>query len=439
MKIYDYTKYDTCFLGPSVDNRLDEIISIINNGLPVGMSQKVHPKEIERLERIKKRDAEYDNVPERLRATLFSGEAKKKKQTQCFYSYENAVMIVAGSCGFGTKDFEYFDKKFKELNDVLKENNFHILFVRGNNDDPSYFDEEKINYSNIKTLVSNCIVKFVDFNCLCIGGGISFDREWKKSKSKEFKKEMYWENECIDFDIKDISNAMKDNPIACVITHDIPTFIEPSTGAFKNNRWFKNDKNLLNDVTKSRVKLDLIYQEFVKQDKKPYVWWHSFSEQNRKNLVNEILFKSSHDIESLNEIVRNHFNLYLTENEKKMSERIFKRKKISYADLTWDDTWEITTEPNDPGIGRVVQQEENAQLFRADDIANANAVVQPANRGRGIEVVADIEAYNGAQLAYNRLEDMAINYQAIVPNVEPVMAVGMADENAGMAIGEPGV
>jgi hypothetical protein len=155
------------------------------------------------------------------------------------------------------------------------------------------------------------------------------------------------------------------------------------------------------------------------------VWWHSFSEQNRKNLVNEILFKSSHDIESLNEIVRNQFNLYLTENEKKMFERTFKGKKISYADLTWDDTWEITTDiatiPNDPGIGRVVQQQENAQMLGEGDIANANAVVQPANRGRGI------------------FENVAINYQAVGPNVVPVMAVGMADGDAGMAIGAPDV
>jgi hypothetical protein len=365
MKIYDYTKYGQCFLAPSVDGRLDEIIGIINKGLPFSMPKAIHPKELERLARIKKREEERN--PYEIAAQFTTPQQKKKESKQKMFEYKNGVMIVAGSCGFGTKPIEYFEKRFSELNEYLVSSNFHILFVRGNNDDPSYFDEEKINFSNIKTLASNCVVKLSQYSCLCIGGGISFDREWKKEKSKEYGTTMYWDNEGIDFDIKEIEDAIKENDIACVITHEIPSFVSPSTGGYRNNRWFKNDKTLLADTIKCRTKLDSVYNELVKADKKPYVWWHTHIDNSNKQTINDILFKSSQYIDSLNSIVHDHFGKYLTEDEKKINSY---KSYWDESDLYWDTATTEVAEFNHPVEVQAIQP---AIVGRGADAINANA------------------------------------------------------------------
>ena len=299
MKIYDYTDYGACILGRNVDSKLEEFIDYIYDS--TNFPKAIHPKEIERIERLEKRgvsrDCQRPNLPEM--------KALHK------FAFKDAVIIATGGCGFGTKSAEYFNKLLEGANDALAKNNLHLLFVRGANDDPSYFDEEKINFSNIKCLVSNCIVKFDDFSCLCIGGGISFDREWKKRKGQEYGSKLYWENEGVNFDIKDISEAIKRENIACVISNEMPTFVEPSTDTYKSYKWYKNDEQLIKDTLDDRAKIDSIYIEFVKCNKKPYVWWYTFSEKNNK-IVNNICFKTSKFSSSLNDIVYSDFNKTLS-------------------------------------------------------------------------------------------------------------------------------
>jgi hypothetical protein len=309
MKIYDYTNYSSCFLGRNIDNKLEEFIDSLYSGLSSKEPMPIHPKEIERIERLKKRGAscDMDHGP-----SFISNRTFKKP---CKSEFKNGVMIATGGCGFGTKDFEYFNKLLSNVNDILVKNDFHLLFVRGTNDDPSYFDEEKISFSNVKCLTSNCLVKFDEFSCLCIGGGISFDREWKKRKSQEYGTKLYWENEGVNFDINDISEAIKKENIACVVSNEMPTFITPSTSTYKSYRWYKDDEQLLADTLNDRAKIDSIYVEFVKADKKPYVWWYSFSEKVSKT-INDISFKTSKTAQLLNDIVYGEFNKTLSKKDK---------------------------------------------------------------------------------------------------------------------------
>jgi hypothetical protein len=299
MKIYDYTKYDKCFLGPSADGNLDKLIEHIYSNLPEGREKKMHPKEIERLERLKKRN---------LIGLDFGAHPMLKERPLQKHKFNDSVIIVAGNSGFGTKKIEYFIKLLTPFNDALAKNNIHVLFIRGNNDDPSYFDEEKISFSNIKLLNSVCLVRLSSYSCLCVGGGISFDREWKKEKSVEYGFQMYWENENVRFDISDVSECIKSENIACVISNEIPTFLPPGTNSYKNSRWYKNDSTLLTDTLTDRAKMDSIYVEFVKADKKPYVWWYASSD-NFGNLINDIYFRSSKNIQSLKDIINSNFGI----------------------------------------------------------------------------------------------------------------------------------
>jgi hypothetical protein len=295
------------------------------------------------------------------------------------YYYNDSVIIILGSCGFGTKEFSYFEKKLSPLNDILVENNCHVLFVRGNNEDPSYFDEEKINFSNIKTLVSNCIVAFTDFNCLCVGRGLSMDREWRKNKGKNFGTS-YWENEDVSIDWDDMKNTIENTKIACVISHQIPTFVHPMTD--NQNRWVKNDPTLGTDIIKSRLNMDLLYTEFIKNNNKPFVWWTTYPNAAAKNFINNIVFKceDSNSINLLNDIVLNEFKIFLVEEDNpfktSMNELASLAKKVTSDSLITptiydpyfdnDFQWEIQ---NPVGEGNFARNEVHIGADAAENVA----------------------------------------------------------------------
>lgn len=121
----------------------------------------------------------------------------------------DTTIIVAGDCGFGFEKPEYYTQTYNKFKKYLLENNVHILFIRGNHDDPSYFNgENTINLPNFRTLKDYTVLEFNDKKILCIGGGISIDRTMRTSSS-------YWYEEEFIFNAK----LMPVEPITHIITH----------------------------------------------------------------------------------------------------------------------------------------------------------------------------------------------------------------------------
>ena len=52
----------------------------------------------------------------------------------------DSLIIVAGDCGFGFHKASYYDMLYKRLAPKLRTQGNIIFFVRGNHDDPDYFD-----------------------------------------------------------------------------------------------------------------------------------------------------------------------------------------------------------------------------------------------------------------------------------------------------------
>lgn len=191
---------------------------------------------------------------------------------------KNCVIIVAGDCGFGFNKEEYYHQIFNKYMPLLEKNNIYIYFVRGNHDDPSYFEENKINYERIKSIPDYSIIQIDDKNILCIGGAISVDRTWRKqeevviNKHKKNKKVLYWKNEqpnyCQDKLEEIVSNNIKINGI---VSHTSPHFTYPTQ---KNGikSWARIDKNLYEDIDKERHVLTNIY-DFFKSQKQPIDFW----------------------------------------------------------------------------------------------------------------------------------------------------------------------
>lgn len=251
MRIYDYTDFNSCYFGTNFNKGIGEIFSRIRNSF---MAPENRP--------------------------LLTVEHNKG----------NSVIIAIASCGFYNGKLNFFKKKFEKLNEILKENNSHLLFVRGTDNDPTLFNEGKLETSNIKLLESNCVVKLKNHDVLCIGGSISLDRSWKKSHEKEFGEQLYWENEGANFNETELENTIRDNNITVVVTLDSPTFLSPSIEEFSKNKWLSEDETLKSDCIGNRLKMDTIYKYFVKQQKLPKYWVSNGIKNISGYKINDITF-----------------------------------------------------------------------------------------------------------------------------------------------------
>ena len=62
------------------------------------------------------------------------------------YQMRNTLVIVAGDCGFGFDKRGYYDNMVKRNAKRMNDANNWIVFIRGNHDNPAYFDGKSFKY-----------------------------------------------------------------------------------------------------------------------------------------------------------------------------------------------------------------------------------------------------------------------------------------------------
>lgn len=109
------------------------------------------------------------------------------------------------------------EERLAKLNEYLVEYNSMVYVIRGNHDNPAYYDGEH-DFSNIKFLPDYTILQIENKNILCIGGAISIDR---KTNIKDVS---WFENEGVVInkdEVKDITD------LDMMITHTSPNYVYP--------------------------------------------------------------------------------------------------------------------------------------------------------------------------------------------------------------------
>ena len=426
MKIYDYDKTKNCLICGSIDGNIDKFIKIVVGSLRNLKNYVVetHPKEIERQERLAKKKEEQqrlfgnvdlDDIP-RYTPNSLRRTAKKKSQMGCEYNLTDSLIIVGGYNGFGERDLKYYHDKLKMFNQVLADNKTYVLFVRGN-DDPKYFEDELINFSNIKTIQDYSVIKLNKFNCLCIGGFVSLDRTWRMEQEKRIGRKMYWNNEKLQYNEEDIDKIIKDYNIACVVTASSPSFAYPGMNAFKRSTWAEKDKALIKDITEERIIMDKIYNKIVENSKKPYIWVYSRFKLSNQNMINDILFQSLNPFQFLNfnstaaTFFKVDFSKMLKENEYVAEEMSRIKTTLSYRS-PWDEgiNMEDREEPID---GEELAEGEDEEF---DEILG-DVIGGDSDNGRTVEVndlrTEDIWQPREATTAWNA-RDYIVDYADIL-------------------------
>jgi hypothetical protein len=134
------------------------------------------------------------------------------------YKLKDSAIIVVGDCGLGfaydidiTRIFDWIQRK-------LQEHNLYLILMRGNHDDPMYFNKESAlsKYNNIIICPDFTILNFQEHNILLWGGAISIDKPYRREGSSWWKGE-----EVVPLD-PNFSES-----IDAVCTHSAPDFCLP--------------------------------------------------------------------------------------------------------------------------------------------------------------------------------------------------------------------
>ena len=218
-----------------------------------------------------------DNGWATLSTSSMSDTLKKMKKGRIAL-YANSLFIIAGDCGLGFNKPKYYEDLFEKFNKVLSYNNSYIIMVRGNHDDPAYFDGERVNLSNIKAVPDYSVISAGGKNILCVGGAISLDRTWRIKQEERInrfsttkKKTIYWKDEAPVYNQEALDDVTKNIKIDCVVSHTAPSFVNPENHAGLDD-WSVDDSTLVSDVREERRVLDKVFETLRDSDMRPKYW-----------------------------------------------------------------------------------------------------------------------------------------------------------------------
>jgi len=142
----------------------------------------------------------------------------------------NESIIQVGDYGLGFTSYENDLKVQSELNNTLKKNNITLYTIRGNHDNPYFWDGHLDgHFSNIHYLKDYSVLNIEGFNMLFIGGALSIDRKYRLKQMQTAASygrdiELYWFDEPFILDKEKMENIKN---IDIVVTHTSPDFCVP--------------------------------------------------------------------------------------------------------------------------------------------------------------------------------------------------------------------
>lgn len=220
----------------------------------------------------------------------------------------DTLLIIAGDCGFGFENFGYYENMYNKNKRRLNKHNNHVLFVRGNHDNPYYFNECAFNHKRMKTIPDYSIITACGHTILCVGGGVSIDRLSRIETMKRhfmkrdipLSKGLYWEDELPVFRPDIIEEITTKYDVDTVVTHTCPSFCEPLSKDGVRD-WILQDPQLSDDMTTERDVMTKIYDELTLYGHPLTNWIYGHFHRSWHMPYDDVMF-SMLDIEELKEL-----------------------------------------------------------------------------------------------------------------------------------------
>ena len=188
----------------------------------------------------------------------------------------NALVIIAGDCGFGFNRLGFYDSLYqRKVAKLLKKNNVRFAFVRGNHDNPAYFSKRLIDHERWRTVPDYSVICAASHDILCVGGATSIDRKYRLSMKNNaasgydgdlsVRPAYYWWDEAPVFDENRLQTALAlgYDLIDTVVTHTAPSFCDFVDKGPMVREYAENDMTLLADCDNEREQMDKLYNALV--------------------------------------------------------------------------------------------------------------------------------------------------------------------------------
>lgn len=207
------------------------------------------------------------------------------------YQLSDAILFQAGDFGVG---FNYNNpviprkenKRLKDLNNKLFKERIFLYVVRGNHDNPMFYDG-KHNLTNIVFMQDYDIVEVGDFSYLGIGGATSVDRK-RNNLIKDYRGKDYpGRREGVDWwpgaekIVYDEDKLATIAGVDVVITHTCPDFAYPPTKSEGLNKWFACDPELEGELIEERIVTTKIYNKLNEMNCIKF-WYYGHFHQTKK-------------------------------------------------------------------------------------------------------------------------------------------------------------
>ena len=223
------------------------------------------------------------------------------------YQIKDTLVIVAGDCGFGFERKGYYENIVRRNAKQANETNNWFLFIRGNHDNPAYFDGRTFRHKRFICIPDYSVIKANGHTILCVGGAISVDRQLRKDAWGHNQRKMhryipnptadellspnyYWQDEAPVFNGEKLSEITSLHQVDTVVTHTAPSFCEllNKKGLLQ---WAIGDESLLADVQRERETMDTIYETLKANCDTIAHWYYGHFHQSWLSPIDGVLFK----------------------------------------------------------------------------------------------------------------------------------------------------
>lgn len=214
------------------------------------------------------------------------------------------TIIQVGDFGIGFDPIND-DNHLINLNKFLSEWDCMLYAIRGNHDDPHFFEGYHV-YSNLNLLKDYSQLQIDGYNFLFVGGATSIDRlslikQMKLSKSFGSHYPTYWKNESFIYDESEIDKL---NNIDIVISHTAPDWCYPEIskgfGSFVEY-FMSQDEKLSDDLKKERLEMNFLFNRLKSNGNKVklhfYGHFHDNHQTKHDGIVHQLL-----DIKEIREL-----------------------------------------------------------------------------------------------------------------------------------------
>ena len=191
-------------------------------------------------------------------------------------STDEKIIIQVGDFGLGFMPVDAQVKVLNTLNEKLKFHNKYLYAIRGNHDDPFYWDNANSideAFTNMHLVPDYTVHVLEGQSILFVGGALSIDRK-VRTEGKD-----YWKDEVFDYDEDKLNTQLMLHPnIDIVITHTAPHFCYPTRFNDLVFSYAIHDKSLLDELRAERLSMARMYDVICHKSRPGYwVYGHMHS------------------------------------------------------------------------------------------------------------------------------------------------------------------